>query len=68
MTIQAGPFTGLTVNETIRRFPATVEVFNRHGIDACCGGSAPIAEAAQRDGADPATVLAELEQVVAEAR
>ena len=54
----------MSVNETIRRFPATVEVFNRHGIDACCGGAAPVAEAAVRDGADPAAVEADLVQVI----
>jgi iron-sulfur cluster repair protein YtfE (RIC family) len=48
----------LTVNEAIRRFPATVAVFNDFGIDACCGGAASLAEAAARDGADPAALLA----------
>jgi iron-sulfur cluster repair protein YtfE (RIC family) len=47
----------LTVNEAIRRFPATVAVFNDFGIDACCGGAAPLAEAAVRDGADPVALL-----------
>jgi iron-sulfur cluster repair protein YtfE (RIC family) len=47
----------LTVNEAIRRFPATVAVFNAFGIDACCGGAAPLAEAAVRDGADPRALL-----------
>ena len=47
----------LTVNEMIRRYPATVAVFNHFGIDACCGGAAPLAEAAVRDGADPAALL-----------
>lgn len=47
----------LTVNEAIRRFPATVAVFNDFGIDACCGGAAPLAEAAVRDGADPVELL-----------
>jgi iron-sulfur cluster repair protein YtfE (RIC family) len=47
----------ITVNETIRRFPATVAVFNAFGIDACCGGAAPLAEAAVRDGADPVELL-----------
>jgi len=42
----------LTVNETIARFPATMAVFNRFGIDTCCGGGATIEEAAHRDGLD----------------
>jgi regulator of cell morphogenesis and NO signaling len=54
----------LSVNEVVRRWPATVEVFNRHGIDACCGGAAPVCEAAVRDGASADAVLAELRQVV----
>jgi iron-sulfur cluster repair protein YtfE (RIC family) len=48
---------GLSVNEAIRRYPATVAVFNEFGIDACCGGAAPLAEAAARDGADPVALL-----------
>lgn len=43
---------GMTVNEIIREYPAAVELFNRFGIDACCGGAMPIRAAAQRDGAD----------------
>lgn len=52
------------VNEVIRTHPETVEVFNRFGIDACCGGAAPIGEAAIRDGVDPADLLAALNQDV----
>jgi iron-sulfur cluster repair protein YtfE (RIC family) len=47
----------LTVNDAIRRYPATVAVFNDFGIDACCGGAAPLAQAAVRDGADPVALL-----------
>ena len=57
----------MSVNEAIRRFPATVEIFNRYGIDACCGGAAPVVEAAIRDGADPVALQAELQRVVGEA-
>lgn len=52
------------VNAVIREHPATVEVFNRYGIDACCGGAAPIREAAIRDGADPEALLAAINEVV----
>jgi regulator of cell morphogenesis and NO signaling len=57
----------LSVNEAIRRYPATVAIFNRHGIDACCGGAAPVSEAAVRDGADPVTLRDELMQVIGQA-
>lgn len=55
----------LTVNEVIRQWPATVAVFNLFGIDACCGGAAPVREAALRDGADPDELLDELGRAVA---
>ena len=55
----------LTVNETIARFPQTVGVFNRFGIDACCGGAVPLDEAAQRDGADPDALYSALVAEVA---
>lgn len=55
---------GMSVNEIIRIHPATVEVFNRFGIDACCGGAAPPREAAVRDGADPEALLAALRAAV----
>ena len=54
----------LTVNEIIRRWPATVEVFNRFGIDACCGGAVPPDEAAARDGADPEALRRALGEAV----
>jgi hypothetical protein len=56
----------MTVNEAVRLHPATVVVFNRYGIDACCGGAAPIHQAAVRDGADPDAVLADLNRAVEE--
>jgi regulator of cell morphogenesis and NO signaling len=53
----------LSVNELISRYPAAVELFNRYGIDACCGGAASVREAAARDGADVVALVAELEQI-----
>lgn len=62
-TREAGPAIGpeTTINEAILLWPAAVAVFQRFGLDACCGGSLPIAEAAQRHGLDPDAVLAELQ-------
>lgn len=53
------------VNEVLLRYPVTVAVFNAFGIDACCGGAASIADAAQRDGADVERLMAALGAAVA---
>jgi regulator of cell morphogenesis and NO signaling len=58
--------TTMTVNEAIATWPRTVAVFNRFGIDACCGGAVPIAKAAERDGADLGALTAELGRVLEE--
>lgn len=57
-----------TVNEVIRTHPATVEVFNRFGVDACCGGASTIEEAAYRDRVSPDELLAALNQAAGTAR
>ena len=54
-----GPET--TINEALLIRPEAVAVFQRFGLDACCGGGLAIAEAARRHGHDPAEVLAALE-------
>jgi regulator of cell morphogenesis and NO signaling len=51
------------VNEVIRTHPESVAVFNQLGIDACCGGDASLAEAAQRDGVELRLLLARLDAV-----
>jgi regulator of cell morphogenesis and NO signaling len=53
-----------SVNETILRYPTTVEIFKRYGIDACCGGAFPVAEAAVRHGVDPTALRNELVQAI----
>jgi regulator of cell morphogenesis and NO signaling len=57
----------LSVNETIRRYPATVAVFNQHGIDACCGGALPIDEAVAHGGAERGAFMEDLMRAIREA-
>jgi regulator of cell morphogenesis and NO signaling len=52
-----------TVKEIVAQYPETLAVFNRFGIDSCCGGGVPVADAARRDGADPDALLAALEEL-----
>ena len=47
----------MTVNDVIRLFPVSVEVFQRFGIDACCGGALPLLAAAARHRVDEDTLL-----------
>ena len=54
------PLADATVNEVIAAWPATVAVFARHGVDACCGGGKPVAIVAERHGLRLEALLAEL--------
>jgi regulator of cell morphogenesis and NO signaling len=50
----------LTIGEIVRRYPTTLAAFNAHGLDTCCGGALPLAEAAERHGLDLAGFLTAL--------
>ncbi len=53
-----------TVNEIVAQYPDTIAVFNRFGIDSCCGGGVPVADAARRDGVDLDALLAALQEAI----
>ncbi len=53
-----------TVHDLIHRYPATGAVFQRYGVDTCCGGVVSVEEAARRDGLDAARLCAELRAAV----
>lgn len=46
-----------TVGELVRAAPVRARIFEKLGIDFCCGGKKPLAEVCQAKGLDPATVL-----------
>lgn len=50
-----------TLNQIVARYPETMEVFRRFGLDTCCGGALPLAVAAEHHGLPLATLLAALE-------
>lgn len=51
-----------TVHGALRRVAGAEAVFRRHGIDTCCGGELPLAEAAAAHDVDPERLLRELEE------
>lgn len=51
-----------TVGQVLERYPATAAVFNRYGIDLCCGSGVSVREAAHRDGLDSDDLCAELHE------
>ncbi|MBA4136953.1 MAG: iron-sulfur cluster repair di-iron protein [Opitutus sp.] len=50
-----------TVGAIVAARPALARIFEKLGIDYCCGGKRPLAELVRARGLDPATVLAMLE-------
>ncbi|MGH7997599.1 MAG: iron-sulfur cluster repair di-iron protein [Opitutaceae bacterium] len=50
----------MTVGDIVRAAPARSRIFEELGIDYCCGGERPLAEACRAKGVDPATVTAML--------
>ncbi|MDZ4864399.1 MAG: DUF542 domain-containing protein [Gemmatimonadota bacterium] len=54
----------MTVSAVATRFPDTVPVLARLGIDRCCGGSHSLEFVARAHGLDLTRLLAELEAAV----
>ena len=56
----------MTVTQVLQRHPGTLPVFNRHRVDACCSGAAPLAAAAAAAGIAAEELLAALETAARE--
>lgn len=50
-----------TVREIAIEHPASIRIFEKFGIDYCCGGRKPLAEACQERSLDPQAVLAAID-------
>ncbi len=68
MSIEQTVDPNLTLNEVIQRYPAALGVFNARGLDTCCGGGLPVAEAARRHGLDLAELMTALAQAAGAGR
>lgn len=58
----------MTVNEALLAAPGTAEIFNRLGVDTCCGGTLTLAEAARSLGIEPERLRAEIEPALVQQR
>jgi len=50
----------MTVNEAVQLCPEAIGVFEAAGIDTCCGGALPIAEAAARHFVSAPALVADI--------
>lgn len=55
-----------TLNELVARAPAALPVFQRFGLDTCCGGALTLAVAAQHHGLEVNELLAALREALDE--
>lgn len=54
------------VGEIAGRYPATIAVFERFGVDYCCGGKRSVRDAAERAGVEPRTLVDEVSRAASE--
>lgn len=60
-TTEASPLDPhLSVSDLVAARPSRARVFEKLGIDYCCGGKRPLADACRSAGLDPVAVVAEL--------
>ncbi len=52
-----------TVREIALERPQSIRVFEKFGIDYCCGGAKPLEEVCTQKGVDPGTVLAAIAEL-----
>ena len=55
----------LSVNAILSMFPSTLPVFNRFGLDTCCGGALSVADAARAADVDTEALCGALTDAIA---
>lgn len=56
------------IGEIVAAFPGASNLFKVHGIDFCCGGGRPLADALRQKGLPEAAFMAQLQEVFEEER
>ena len=51
-----------TLNAIVARYPQTLPVLQRFGLDTCCGGALPLGTAAEHHGLDVRALIAALRE------
>ena len=64
-TTNSLPVADTLIRDLVERYPDTMRVLAPLGIDLCCGGGHPLGEALDLHEIDRATVLPQIEQIVA---
>ena len=65
--LQSNKFADMTIGEIVAEDYRTSRVFERHGIDFCCGGKTSISVACKEKGIDESVLLDEIEGIKKEA-
>jgi iron-sulfur cluster repair protein YtfE (RIC family) len=55
-----------TLNAIVARYPETLPILQRFGLDTCCGGALPLRDAAQHHGLDVEEILRALDSAAKE--
>jgi regulator of cell morphogenesis and NO signaling len=56
----------MTINEAIKINPEVMKVFNKYGLDTCCGGHQMIEDSAKLYGAEIQKLMEELKNLTVE--
>lgn len=56
----------VSLNEIVARYPQSLPVLQRFGLDTCCGGSLPLRTAVEHHGLDLEQVISELRTAIKE--
>jgi iron-sulfur cluster repair protein YtfE (RIC family) len=59
------PIVDILIRDLVEQYPDTMRILAPLGIDLCCGGGHPLGEALDLHEIDRASVMPQIEQVVA---